>query len=97
MHPFTPVPGVTVPLPSSPLAFLQLFITREFLEYLMMETVDYAGYLRNELHKTLSYPWIGCNLTDMAIYLGLVIFFGLLPSPDVRSYWRRNFFYGDAE
>ena len=58
----------------------------------MAETVDYAHYMRYEVGMTLSYPWCGCNLTDMAHYLGLVIFFGLLPAADVRNYWRRNYF-----
>ena len=92
MHPFTAVSGLTVPLPATPLQFLQLFLTKELLVYLVAETVDYAHYMRFEAGMTLSYRWSGCTLTDMAQYLGLVIFFGLLPAPNVRAYWRRFFF-----
>ena len=91
-HPFTAAPGLTVPLPISPLGYLQLFLTRELLEYLMVETTDYASYMRTEMHTTMSYQWVGCNLADMARYLGLVIYFGLMPAPNVRLFWRRNFF-----
>ena len=56
----------------------------------MDETNDYARYCRQELNITLSHKW--CNLTDMAHYLGLLVFFGLLVCGDVRQYWRRGFF-----
>ena len=92
LHPFTAQPGLTVPLPETPLQFLQLFLTKELLLYLMAETVDYAHYMRYDVGMTLSYKWGGCNLADMAQYLGLVIFFGLLPAADVRNYWRRHYF-----
>ena len=32
MHPFTVAPGLTVPVPTTPLGFVQLFLTRELLE-----------------------------------------------------------------
>ena len=62
MHPFTVVPGRTVPVPTTPLGFVQLFLTRELLEYLVAETSDYARYCRVELKKACSYMWRGCNL-----------------------------------
>ena len=86
MHPFTAVPGLTVPVPTTPLGFLQLFLTRELLEYLVAETVDYARYCRDGLEKTLSYRWLGCNIIDMAHYLGLQVFFGLMAAADIRLY-----------
>ncbi|XP_064108750.1 piggyBac transposable element-derived protein 5-like isoform X1 [Macrobrachium nipponense] len=92
MHPFTATPGLTVPVPLTALGFIQLFLTRELLEYLVAETADYARYCREELQTTLSYRWQGCNLMDMAHFLGLHIFFGITPAVDVRQYWRRNFF-----
>ena len=92
MHQFSPVPGLTVPVPTTPLGFIQLFLTRELLNYLMDETNDYAWYCRNELRTTLSCQWDRCNITNLAHYLGLQIFFGLLPASNVRQYWRRGFF-----
>ena len=92
MHPFTAAPGLTVPVPTTPLGFVQLFLTREVLEYLVAETSDYARYCRVELKKASSYKWCGCNLQDIAHYLGLQVFFGLCHVSDVRWYWRRNFF-----
>ena len=92
MHQFSPVPGLTVPVPTTPLGFIQLFLTRELLNYLVDETNDYARYCRNELRTTLSYQWDRCNITNLAHYLGLQIFFGLLPASNVRQYWHRGFF-----
>ena len=92
MHPHTARPGITVPVPTTVLGFVQLFLTRELLEYFVDETNDYARYCRQELNITLSYKWHRCNLTDMAHYLGLLVFFGLLVCGDVRQYWRRGFF-----
>ena len=40
MHAFTAVPGLTVPVPMTALGFLQLFLTRELLEFLVVETVE---------------------------------------------------------
>ena len=69
-----------------------MFLTKELLAYFVDETNDYARYCREELHVTLSYKWHRCNMTDMAHYLGLHVFFGLLICGDVRQYWRRGFF-----
>ena len=92
MHPHEERPGITVPVPTTVLGFVQLFLTRELLEYFVDEANDYARYCRKELHVTLSYKWHRCNMTDMAHYLGLLVFFGLLICGDVRQYWRRGFF-----
>ena len=81
-----------MPVPTTPLGFLQLSLTQKLLKYLVAETVDYARYCRDELEKTLSYRWLGCNITDMAHYLWLQVFFGLMPAADVRLYWKRSFF-----
>ena len=92
MHPHEERPGITVPVPTTALGFVQLFLTKELLAYFVDETNDYARYCREELHVTLSYKWHRCNMTDMAHYLGLLVFFGLLICGDVRQYWRRGFF-----
>ena len=89
-HPFTAIPGIQVPLPTTPLGFLQLFITKELLEYLMEETNDYACFMRTELQKTRSYVWNGCTTSDICSYLGLILYFGILPAPNLSFYWRSN-------
>ena len=33
MHQFSPVPGLTVPVPTTPLGFIQLFLTWKLLNY----------------------------------------------------------------
>ena len=85
MHPFTAAPGLTVPVPTTPLGFVQLFLTWEVLEYLVAETSDYARYCRVGLNKASSYKWRGCNLQDIAHYLGLQGFLACAMSPTSGS------------
>ena len=61
MHPHTERPGITVPVPTTVLGFVQLFLTRELLEYFVDETNDYARYCSQELNITLSYKWHGAT------------------------------------
>ncbi|XP_064109608.1 uncharacterized protein LOC135217571 [Macrobrachium nipponense] len=84
-------PGLTVPVPLTALGFIQLFLSQELLEYLVAETSYYARYCRDELWTILSCRWQGCNLTDIAHFLGLHIFFGMMPAANVRQYWRQSF------
>ena len=92
MNPHEERPGITVPVPTTVLDFVQLFLTKELLAYFVDETNDYARYCREELHVTLSYKWHRCNMTDMAHYLWLLVLFGLLICGDVRQYWHHGFF-----
>ena len=81
-----------VRVPTTPVGFLQLFLTLELLQFLTDETNTYASYVRDELGLTKSYRWVDCSLSDMARYLGMVIYMGLVPFPSMRWYWRSSFF-----
>ena len=61
MHPHEERPGITVPVPTTALGFVQLFLTKELLAYFVDETNDYARYCCEELHITLSYKWHRCK------------------------------------
>ena len=67
-HPFTASPGMTRPLPTTPLGFLQLFLSLELLNFLREETNDYAHFIREEMMRTRSYPWELCTLAEIAKY-----------------------------
>ena len=91
MHPFTGRPGLTCPVPTTPLGFLQLFFSLELLQYLTEETNQYADYVRNELLLTRSYSWTPLTVAEMATYMGMIILMGIGHLPNLRLYWKPNF------
>ena len=93
LHRFTGIPGLNVPAPSTILGFLQLFITRELLEFLAAETNAYAHHMRNEVRRPDLMAWVPVTVRDIAVFLGLNVVMGLFPAPTRRMYWRRNKLY----
>ena len=53
-HEFTAIPGMQVPTPTSALGFIQLFLTREILNFVAEETNRYALYCRDVLRRHAS-------------------------------------------
>ena len=90
LHPFTATPGMTVPIPTTPLGFFQLFISHELLVFLMEETNDFAHHQRVEMAKPSAYKWSETNVIDIAKYLGIVMWMGIIGLPEMRMYWARN-------
>ena len=86
-HEYTAVPGMTRPVPTSPLGFIQLFLTRELLNYVAEETNKYALYCRDTLRRPAARQWQGCNISDIANFLGLSMLMGVVRMPSMRDYW----------
>ena len=84
---FTGTPGMTCNMPTTVLGFVQLFLTRELLLYLTEETNKYAIYCRDVLKQGPARHWQGCNVTDMAQYLGLTMLMGVHRLPAIKLYW----------
>ncbi|XP_068240955.1 piggyBac transposable element-derived protein 4-like [Palaemon carinicauda] len=87
--PFEGQPGMTCPIPTTPLGFFQLFVSFDLLFYLMIETNSYANFMRNDMLKTYNFNWTPCTLTDIAQYLGIVLWMGIIKLPEMRMYWAR--------
>ena len=68
----------------------QLFLTRELLVFLAEGTHFYAIYCRDVLKRDNAKNWEGCNLADMAHYLGLVRSMGMQRLPAMHLYWAQN-------
>lgn len=83
---FTGEYGIKVPIPDTPFDYIKLFITRELLEFLTIETNKYA---EQERTRKINYykNWKPVSVTELAKYLGLTIFFGVLKAPNIRQYW----------
>ena len=75
---------MSVPVPTTIVGFLQLFLTLELLQFLTEETNNYASYVRDELGLTRSYNWDPVTVAEMARYLGMVVFMGIVPFPNLR-------------
>ena len=82
-------PGIQVEIPKSPLAFAQLFITRELLEYLTYETNLYA-HQRRLITPSLYKNWKSASLDEMCKFLGLTILFGIFKLPNTAMYWQKD-------
>lgn len=83
--PFTGTPGLAVDKPTTPLGFLQLFFTRELLEYFTDETNRYALQCFRSRGKECD--WCNVTVVDIAHYLGLTILMGVLPAARQWMYW----------
>ena len=84
---FTGDPGMPGPIPTTPLGFVQLFLTREVLIFLTEETHSYALYCRDILKQGAARLWQGCNISDIAHFLGLSMLMGIERLPSMRMYW----------
>ena len=83
IHPFTGTPGLTCPVPTMPLGFFQLFVPLELLIFFVEETNDYAYYQREEMHKKCTYALSGVGVEDIAHYLGIVMWMGIIGLPEM--------------
>ncbi|KAK4324284.1 hypothetical protein Pmani_005124 [Petrolisthes manimaculis] len=83
--PFTGTPGIQVPVPTTPLQFFQLFFTRELLQYIVVETNNYAIFIGTPAEK-----WTMCNEQEMAKFLGLFFLMGINKLPTIRHYWKKD-------
>ena len=86
VHLFTATPGLTCCVPTTPLGFFQLFVPFVLLLFFVEETNDYAYYHREKC----TYVWSGVDVQDIAQYLGIVMWMGIIGLPEMRMYWARN-------
>ncbi|XP_069159468.1 piggyBac transposable element-derived protein 4-like [Procambarus clarkii] len=87
---FTATPGLTIPLPATPLQFLQLFFTRAVVEYLAYETNLHATHIIHLMAESARKTWKPVLVKEMARYLALCILMGIVKMPTMRMYWQTN-------
>ncbi|XP_069176223.1 piggyBac transposable element-derived protein 5-like [Procambarus clarkii] len=87
---FTATPGLTIPLPATPLQFLQLFFTRAVVEYLEYETNLHATHVIHLMAESARKTWKPVSVKEMARYLALCILMGIVKMPTMRMYWQTN-------
>ena len=62
----------------------------EFCFLFVEETNDYAYYQHKEMCKKCTYAWSGVGVEDIAHYLGIVMWMGIIGLPEMQLYWARN-------
>ena len=71
--------------------FLPTFCTTgSFAFFVVEETNDYAYFQREEMRKKCAYVWSGVGVEDIAHYLGIVMWVGIIGLPEIRMYWAHN-------
>ena len=90
MLPFTEVPRLCIPVPTSILGFFQIFFSVEVLRYFCIETNAYARLQREELGGRSAYAWKDCVVGDIAKYIGIVMWMGVIRLPRLQMFWSRN-------
>ena len=84
---FTDDPGMPSGTHTTALCFIQLFLTRELLNFITEETNMYALYCHDVLKKENALNWQGCTVADIAHYLGLAMLMGINRLPSLKFYW----------
>ena len=52
----------------------------------MEETNSYAAFMRDELQKDYYLHWGGCTVADIAKYIGICMWMGVIQLPDMRMF-----------
>ena len=92
--PFTASPGVRVPLApgSSPVQYLQLFLTTNNLSYLhvVKNTNTYAATKLESMppsRRSLVSSWRPVSVVEMKAFIGVIINMGLVQLAQLKDYW----------
>lgn len=90
VRPFTETPGPTVPLPSSHLGIFSLFFTTSLLQYIVLQTNQYALECMGgeKFHK-----WDKLTVNELQAYMGFMILMGICHLPSVCDYWKTDEFF----
>ncbi|XP_069177116.1 piggyBac transposable element-derived protein 4-like [Procambarus clarkii] len=90
---FTGTPGLTVPVPTTVLGFIQLFLTQKLLKYIAYETNLYASQNKAGTGQSTKHRWQPVTVKEIARYMGLTILMGICPLPRLRMYWQTGRFW----
>lgn len=87
---FTGTPGITIPVEDSwkELDFLKLFLDANVISHILTETNRYADqFFKNQSKKKV---WIPVTTDEFWIFLGILIYQGVIIKPKQRWYWSKN-------
>ena len=87
--------GIQVEIPKTPLGFVQLFVTRELLEFLTIETNRYA-YQKRLQKPDLYKNWKKASVEELSKFIGLTILFGVFRLPSLNLHWKKGKAYSSG-
>ncbi|XP_069192572.1 piggyBac transposable element-derived protein 4-like [Procambarus clarkii] len=90
---FTGTPGLTVPVPTTVLGFIQLFLTQKLLKYIAYETNLYASQNKAGTGQRTKHRWQPVTVKEIARYMGLTILMGICPLPRLGMYCQTGRFW----
>lgn len=81
---------------ASPLEYLQLFLTDDFLELVLQNSNEYARKRRREKgHPEEQYWKEPLTMPELKAFLGICILFGVSPLPAYNLYWSKSPLFGN--
>lgn len=77
-----------------PHEFYLLFLDNEVLNFLVQETNRYAEQckVRNKNKYTVN-KWYNTDPQEMKVFLGIVMYMGLVQMPSIRHYWKKDAYF----
>ncbi|XP_039300901.1 piggyBac transposable element-derived protein 1-like [Nilaparvata lugens] len=78
---------------ANPIDFLELFVTEDVINYLVIETNRYANQRLANTRLSAGArmnKWVNTTVKEMKLFLGMIIYMGILVLPTVAHYWRKS-------
>lgn len=84
---YTESPGHKVPISTSPLEIFSLFFTSSLLQFLVLQTNQYAlECMGGERYA----QWTPVTLPELHAYMGFMILMGIVHLPSLCDYWKKD-------
>ena len=92
LHPVTvqPFTETRVAMPISPLGVFSLFFTSSMLQYLVLQTNQYALECMGGERFA---QWSQVTVPELQAYMGFMILMGIVHMPSIYDYWRKDEIY----
>ena len=84
---YTEHPGPRAALPSSPLGVFSLFFTSSLLQWIVLQTNQYAlECMGGEKYA----QWMQVTVSELQAYMGFMILMGIVHLPSLYDYWKKD-------
>ena len=88
---------INVPADATPMFFIKLLLTDQFLDELVMKTNEYATKLidssRPLRRRSVWHSWKDVTTDEMKKFIGLIYSMGFVSLPSYKTYWSTNVLY----
>jgi hypothetical protein len=77
---------------AEPKDFLELFVTEDVINYLVIETNRYANSKLTNTRLSAAarmQKWVNTSAKEIKLFLGMILYMGVLVLPSLAHYWRK--------